>query len=68
MFTRIMAQQPCWELNSVAIRDEVLAHIIPLVRSKYSVLDVKCVWQVKGGVAVIQSAWDSIVAKSREMQ
>jgi hypothetical protein len=61
-----MAQQPCRQLNSIAIRDEVLAHIIPLVRSKCSVLGVKCVWRVQGGVAGIQSAWDHIVTKRNQ--
>lgn len=62
----VMSQQPCRQLNSVAIRDEVLATIIPLVRSSFSIIGVKCVWRVQGGVGGIQSAWTRIVNKRNE--
>lgn len=61
-----MSQQPCRQLNSVAIRDEILASIIPLVRSSFSVIGVKCVWRVQGGKSGIQSAWSHIVNKRNE--
>jgi len=61
-----MSQQPCRQLNSVAIRDEILASIIPLVRSAFSVIGVKCVWRVQGGKNGIQSAWSHIVNKRNE--
>lgn len=61
-----MSQQPCRQLNSVAIKDEVLASIIPLVRNAFSVIGVKCTWRVKGGENGIQSAWRQIVNKRNE--
>lgn len=61
-----MSQTPCRQLNSVAIKDEVLASIIPIVRSSYSIIGVKCVWRVKGGIAGIQSAWTHVVNKRNE--
>jgi hypothetical protein len=61
-----MSQKPCRQLNSVAIKDEVLANIIPMVRSSCSVLGVKCVWRVQGGISGIESAWSHIVSKRNE--
>jgi len=61
-----MAHKPCRQLNSVAIRDELLAQIIPLVRSSCSIIGVKCVWRVQGGMAGIESAWSHITAKRNE--
>ena len=62
----VMSQNPCRQLNSVAIRDEILASIIPIVRSACSVIGVKCIWRVKGGMYGVQSAWNHIVAKRNE--
>lgn len=61
-----MAQRPCRQLNSAAIRGEVLANIIPLVRSSCSIIGVKSVWRVQGGVSGIQSSWKHIVSKRNE--
>ena len=61
-----MSQQPCRQLNSAAIKGEVLANIIPLVRSSCSVIGVKCIWRVQGGEAGIHSAWKHIVSKRNE--
>lgn len=63
---RKMANQPCRQLNSAAIRGEVLANIIPLVRSKCSILGVKSIWPVQGGASGIQSAWHHIVSKRNQ--
>ena len=44
----------------------MLANIIPVVRSACSVIGVKCVWRVQGGLAGIQSAWSHINVKRNE--
>ena len=44
----------------------MLANIIPVVRSACSVIGVKCVWRVQGGLAGIQSAWSHINIKKNE--
>lgn len=61
-----MAQKPSRQLNSIAIKDKVLAHIIPLVRTCCSVIGIKCVWRVQGGMAGIRSAWTHITSKRNE--
>jgi len=61
-----MSQQPCRQLNSTAIKGEILAHVVPLINNICTVIGVKCVWRVKDGESGIQNAWKHIVAKRNE--
>lgn len=66
LFRRKMSQQPCRQLNSAAIKGEILAHVGPIVNNKCTVIGVKCVCRVKDGESGIRSAWNHIVAKRNE--